>query len=137
MNGLFLVDYRAVLPIWPVLEPELRKLAKHSANELTPADIFRQLEAEKMQLWTVVKDDVVTSYMLTQVLDYSTHRCCNVVFLVGKDLPETLKGFDTLKSWCRRLGISRITCYARKGLMRKLAPAGFKLRYFVLDAEVG
>lgn len=99
--------------LWLRVAPLLQKaLARQTERSLD--GIYRELHAERMQLWVVPWDMAV----VTQVQRFENAHLCMIVLCGGEHLEEHKHEFDSITAWCKAIGCDELRIVGRPGWER-------------------
>jgi len=115
----------------------LEETLVHTVAGISGDQIIESLRQNKMQLWLVAPHRVeplsIKAICVTEIRQYPRWKALNVVGLVGDKMSEWQDAMDeSLMHFAKEQKCERIECYVRKGLVRKLAPLGYRQMAVVL-----
>lgn len=113
--------------VWPFVRPALEKYPELWDRTMTIETLRALLDAGACTLWVVLQDGLIAMAFVTQVTNYPTARCLEVVWGVGRGIDEWLPlVLSALENFAGRVGIEYVDVCGRKGWERPLAPYGYE-----------
>lgn len=109
------------------LEPAL----EYAGGTHTYADVVRDLDTGKAQLW-----DTDRAALVTEILRFPQAKACHV-FLAGGDLAEIERIRPILEAWAKQQGCTRMSLAGRPGWTKTfLREAGYSPAWTVMHKEL-
>lgn len=112
--------------IWPHVELLFVEHASVWEEYYTLDSIQQRLQQGTMQLWAMHDGDVFILAMVTELLEFPKLNVLSLLIVVGTELNIARKFLDCIEMWARKRGVNKIVSVGRKGLLRLLAPYGYK-----------
>ncbi len=106
-------------PLWPRIEPLVRRGLAHADGRYRPEDLLRGLLGRDMQLWLVAGDGI-EAVCITEIVRYPRQRRCNLFLCAGTGMRRWVPLRETIERWARAQGCVAIELQGRPGWSRVL-----------------
>lgn len=131
------VHYSVIHEVWEEVYPMLIKTLEYADNKYDIETIYKNLVEREMQLWLVFQsDNILIAYMITQIVQYPTHKRLSNLFVGGSRIFKWLKFLEDIKNWAKSQGCTAIEGYGRPGWERILEKYGYKKIHTVYKLEI-
>lgn len=108
--------------------PTLRRALEYSDGRWTEDELLEDVEAGRLMVWTITKQDRVVGVFTTRVMKGKVLWVL-VEDLAGENMQEWLwDGHRALETWARELGAEQIVLEGRNGWGRALRSLGYETR---------
>jgi len=137
-------DVRQLLLVTPDLLPQVWPQVEHLFLENASVwdtyytlDTFPALFHEgKLQLWTMNDADEFLLVLITELRKFPKTTVINLLFVMGSDFKDGATLLDYVENWAYKQGATKSTILGRKGLLRLLAPNGYRQEAVVLSKNL-
>ena len=145
--GSFLANpdkVRQLLLVTPDLLPQVWPQVEHLFLENASAwdtyytlDSFPPLFHEgTLQLWTMNDEDEFLLVLVTELRIFPKNMVMNMLFLLGSSFKDAITFLDYVENWAYKQGVTKSTILGRKGLLRLLAPNGYRQEAVALSKNL-
>lgn len=125
------IGARDIDTAWPMINQEVARILRY-APDFSLADVYFGLKECSFQCWLVMLDREIVGVCITEVLERTNNKICNIFGLAGKAFKEWEHTLAVLEDWAREIGCTVIRAQVRKGLK----PEGFRQTHVVIEREL-
>lgn len=122
---------------WPFIEAWVAAALKRGNADQSPEDIRQQLDRGGMQLWLIWGDGRPHGVCITELVESTRGRICNLVVLAGERFGTWAHLEADIARWAsEHWGCVRLSLIGRKGWARRLAGAGWVETAVTLERRI-
>jgi hypothetical protein len=117
----------SIRAVWGSVCAMLQKGLLYSRGELDLVSLREALLAEKFQLWTFARGEIILTVMLTELRQYPLKKSCNMVLVAGQDLAEIWPQLlPYMKTWLKANDVMELQTTCRESVARISRSLGFR-----------
>lgn len=132
-----LIPHEHTLTVWPQVAEMLDKAAKTTDGRFDKLSILDELMERTIELWIVYEDKEPVAALTTRVVPYKGFKTLSIDWVGGHKMSGWLDNvMDTLKSYAKDQGCSRLEGRGRAGWKRVLGRYGWKPDYVAYELEL-
>jgi len=106
-------------PIWEEIKPHLKSALSYSDDKYSLEDIREGIEGKEMQLFIVVKEDILAT-VVTSIYEYPNSKVMTVVLTGGEKMDKWIHLIEQLERWAKDEGCDYMEILGRPGWERVL-----------------
>jgi len=123
---LMMVPPQLIERTWPIVEHFFEGAPAWWTARYDKESVRTLFLEGHMQLWCANDEDHILGVLVTELRNYPLMKICNIVLLVGTDMPRWMHHLETVELWARREKAEFIHAVGRPGLKRVLKPWGYE-----------
>ena len=117
---LLSIPQYCVPTVWESVAPLLQKAVDKGQHDYSLEDIKSCLLNRDMQLWVWVEENKIIACCITSVVIYPQRKICQLPYIAGAGLKQWLQHEDTIITWAKAQGCTKLEGFDRGGWLRVL-----------------
>jgi hypothetical protein len=118
---------QAIESVWVSVIPWIQAALDYSRGELSLEYVRACLHAEQMQLWVAYEEGKILGVMVTQLLQHSHKKTCNVVAIDGKNITRIWReGAQYMITWLLANDVDELEATCRDSVAAMLSGMNFE-----------
>lgn len=123
--------------MWPYVSPFVVDALNYGFGEWDEFNIYDFLMDSDMQLWVVIKGNLLKGVVITEVVRYPKKKVLRIALVSGSEIKNWKHYIDALESWGASINCTAIEGWGRKGWEKMVKDIGFTSSRVVLCKEIG
>lgn len=123
--------------VWERCEGFLLSAVAFTHGAVLVGDIKKLAEENKVRIWVVENEGVLTASLVTELIQYPQYLVCRIFAMGGVGLAYWERILEAVERWARLQGATRMETFCRPGVAKELLKYNYEKVCIVVGKHLG